>query len=126
MRRSVYTQQFDCPECREKDSVGVFTAKPEIWQCDRCRFWFELWELEKKKRVAEMFEEKIVHTSAGIRITGDRQEIDLVMNALAWAGFFYKSNKTLYPCRDNPNRFNLYLNFVRCPALFESKDDPLS
>ena len=65
------------------------------------------------------FEEKLVYTSAGIRITGDQQEIDLVVNALARAGFFYKINKTLYPCRDNPRRFNLYLNFVKCPALLE-------
>lgn len=69
------------------------------------------------------FEEKLVHTSADIRITGVRQEIDLVVNALARAGFFYKTNKTLYPCRDNPKRFNLYLNFVKCPALFEVKKD---
>jgi urease accessory protein UreH len=68
------------------------------------------------------FEEHLIHTSAGIRITGDKQEIDFVLNALARAGFFYKTNKTLYPCRDNPKRFNLYLNFVRCPALFEVKD----
>ncbi len=65
------------------------------------------------------FDEKLVHTSASIRITGDRQEIDLVVNTLAQAGFFYRSNKTLYPYRDNPKRFNLYLNFVKCPALFE-------
>ncbi|MEW5861442.1 MAG: hypothetical protein AB1861_29360 [Cyanobacteriota bacterium] len=69
------------------------------------------------------YEEKLVHTSAGIRITGDRQEIDLVVNALARAGFFYRTNKTLYPCRDNPKRFNLYLNFVKCPALFEVKEE---
>jgi hypothetical protein len=65
------------------------------------------------------FEEQLVHTSAGIRITGHKQEIDLVLNALARAGFFYSTNKTLYPCRDNPRRFNLYLNFVKCPALLE-------
>lgn len=65
------------------------------------------------------FEEHLVHTSAGIRITGAKQEIDLVLNALARAGFFYKINKTLYPYRDNPRRFNLYLNFVKCPALLE-------
>jgi hypothetical protein len=46
------------------------------------------------------FEEHLVHTSASIRITGHQQEIDLVLNALARAGFFYKTNKTLYPCRD--------------------------
>jgi|SRR5919199_2752189 hypothetical protein len=68
------------------------------------------------------FEEHLVHTSAGIRITGNKQEIDLVLNALASSGFFYKTNKILYPCRDNPRRFNLYLNFVRCPALFEAKE----
>lgn len=67
------------------------------------------------------FEEKLVYTSAGIRITGAKQEIDLVINALARAGFFYKTNQTLYPCRDNPKRFNLYLNFVKCPALLEVK-----
>jgi hypothetical protein len=65
------------------------------------------------------FEEHLVHTSASIRITGHKQEIDLVLNALARSGFFYKINKTLYPCRDNPRRFNLYLNFVKCPALLE-------
>jgi hypothetical protein len=67
------------------------------------------------------FEEHLVHTSAGIKITGAKQEIDLVVNALARTGFFYKTNKTLYPCRDNPKRFNLYLNFVKCPALLEVK-----
>jgi hypothetical protein len=67
------------------------------------------------------FEEHLVHTSASIRITGHKQEIDLVLNALAKAGFFYKSNKTLYPCRDNPRRFNLYLNFVKCPALLKAR-----
>jgi hypothetical protein len=65
------------------------------------------------------FEEHLVHTSASIRITGHKQEIDLVLNALARSGFFYQTNKTLYPCRDNPRRFNLYLNFVKCPALLE-------
>lgn len=67
------------------------------------------------------FEEHLVHTTAGIRITGHKKEIDLVVNALARAGFFYQTNKTLYPCRDNPRRFNLYLNFVKCPALLEVK-----
>lgn len=69
------------------------------------------------------FEEHLVHTSAGIRITGAKQEIDLVLNALARAGFFYKTNKTLYPCRDISKRFNLYLNFVNCPALLEVKNE---
>jgi Zn-finger nucleic acid-binding protein len=129
MKAAIYTH--DCPECQNKYSVRVFIAKPEIWQCDRCRFWFERWELEKKKRVAQMsepgqFQEKLVHTSAAIRISGDKQEIDLVINALARAGFFYKTNKTLYPCRDNPKRFNVYLNFVKCPALLEAKDGSLS
>lgn len=68
------------------------------------------------------FEENLVFTTAGMRITGSKQEIDLVVNALARAGFFYQSNKTLYPCRDNPKRFNLYLNFLKCPALFEVKE----
>lgn len=49
------------------------------------------------------FEEHLVHTSAAIRITGSKQEIDLVVNALARAGLFYRSNKTLYPCRDSPS-----------------------
>jgi hypothetical protein len=66
------------------------------------------------------FEEHLVHTSASIRITGHRQEIDLVLNALARAGFFYKTNKTLYPCRDNPQRFSLYLNFIKCPVLLKA------
>jgi hypothetical protein len=70
--------------------------------------------------MSDRFEEKLVHTSASIRITGDRQEVDLVVNALARAGLFYRSNRTLYPCRDNPKRVNLYLNFIKCPALFES------
>ncbi len=69
------------------------------------------------------FEEHLVHTSAGIRITGAKQEIDLTLNALARAGFFYKTNKTLYPCRDNSKRFNLYLNFMNCPALLEVKGE---
>ena len=68
------------------------------------------------------FEERLVHTTAAMRITGSKQEIDLAVNALARAGFFYQTNKTLYPCRDNPKRFNLYLNFVKCPALFEVKE----
>ena len=70
------------------------------------------------------FEEHLVHTSATIRITDHKQEIDLVVNALAGSGFFYKTNKTLYPCRDNPRRFNLYLNFVKCPALLEIRSEP--
>jgi hypothetical protein len=65
------------------------------------------------------FEEHLVYTTAAVRVTGSKQEIDLVVNALAAKGFFYKTNKTLYPCRDNPKRFNLYLNFVKCPALLE-------
>ena len=69
------------------------------------------------------FEEHLVHTSADIRITGANQKIDLVLNALARAGFFYKTNKTLYPCQDNSKRFNLYLNFVNCPALLEVKNE---
>jgi urease accessory protein UreH len=66
---------------------------------------------------SDRLEEKLVHTTAGIRITGDRQEIDLVLKALTRAGFSWKSNKTLYPSLDNPKRFNLYLNFVKWPAL---------
>jgi hypothetical protein len=66
------------------------------------------------------FEEHLVHTSASIRITGHQQEIDLVLNALARAGFFYKTNKTLYPCRDNPRRFNLCLNFLKFLVLLEA------
>ena len=69
------------------------------------------------------FEEHLVHTSAAIRITGANQKIDLVLNALARAGFFYKTNKTIYPCWDNSKRFNLYLNFVNCPALLEVKNE---
>jgi hypothetical protein len=69
------------------------------------------------------FEEHLPTTTAGIRIIGAKQEIDFVVNALARAGFFYKTNKTLYPCRDNPKRFNLYLNFVNCPALLEVKNE---
>jgi hypothetical protein len=69
------------------------------------------------------FEEHLVHTSTAIRITRAKQEIDLVLNALARAGFFYKTNKTLYPCRDISKRFNLYLNFVNCPALLEVKNE---
>ena len=41
--------------------------------------------------------------------------------AFSEQGFFYQSNKTLYPCRDNPRRFNLYLNFVKCPVLLEAR-----
>jgi len=69
------------------------------------------------------FKEHLIHTTASIRITGAKQEIDFVVNALARAGFFYKTNKTLYSCRDNPKRFNLYLNFVKCPALLEVKGE---
>jgi hypothetical protein len=47
----------------------------------------------------------------------------LCLIALARAGFFYKTNKTLYPCWDNSKRFNLYLNFVNCPALLEVKNE---
>ena len=69
------------------------------------------------------FEEHLVHTSAGIRITGAKQEIDLVLNALARSCWFDRTNKTLYPCHDNQKRFNLYLNFVKCPALLEVKNE---
>ena len=79
--------------------------------------------LRRRADRTPQFEEHLVHTTAGIRITGAKQEIDLVLNALARAGFFYKTNKTLYPCGDNPKRFNLYLNFVKCPALLEVKNE---
>jgi hypothetical protein len=69
------------------------------------------------------FEEHLIYTSASIRVTGSRQEVDLIVNALARAGFFYKTNKTLYPCRDNPKQLNLYLNFIKCPALLEVKNE---
>lgn len=83
---------------------------------------FGAYNINENEPVAPQFEEKLVHTSAGIRITGSKQEIDLVINALARAGFFYKINKTLYPSRDNPKRFHVYLNFVKCPAIFEVKE----
>jgi hypothetical protein len=43
------------------------------------------------------FEEHLVHTSASIRITGHKQEIDLVLNALARAGFFTKPTRPSTP-----------------------------
>lgn len=73
--------------------------------------------MTERQMKSDRAEEKLVHTTAGIRITGDKQEIDLALNALTRAGFAWKSNKQLYPCRDNPKRFHLYLNFLKCPAL---------
>ena len=65
------------------------------------------------------FEKHTVHTTAGMRISGSPQEVDIVLNALENSGFSFKSNRKLYPCRDNPRRFNLYLNFLKCPTLFQ-------
>ncbi len=73
---------------------------------------------------SEGFINSVVTTSAGIRITGSEQEIHLVLNALSNAGIFYKSNKALYPCRDNPKRFNLYLKRLRLPAVLKKWEEP--
>lgn len=67
----------------------------------------------------EEFRSTIVNTSAGIRITGSEQEIHLVLNALSNAGIFYKTNRKLYPSRDNPHRLNLYLNWLKVPAVLK-------
>ena len=78
---------------------------------------------ERSADRAHKFEEQLIHTAASIRVTGSKQEINLVVNGLAAKGFFYRTNKTLYPCQDDPKKFYLYLNFIKVPALLEVKDD---
>ncbi len=79
-------------------------------------------EPSKINSPSDKLHQAVVHTTAAVRITGEKQEVELVLNALAGAGIFYRTNRTLYPCRDNPRRFNVYLKYLKVPAVLEKAD----
>lgn len=59
---------------------------------------------------------EIIPTSAALRITGSRQEIELVLEAMARAGWQCKSKQKLYPYSDKgQTKYSLYVNDLQLP-----------
>ena len=54
---------------------------------------------------------EIIPTSASMRITGSKEEVELVLEALAKAGFQCKCNEKFYPYQDKgKTKYSIYLN----------------
>ena len=53
---------------------------------------------------------EIIPTSAALRITGSKAEVELVLEALAKAGFSCKCNEKFYPYQDKgKTKYSIYL-----------------
>jgi hypothetical protein len=58
-----------------------------------------------------------IRTTAALRLIGSKQEILIVLSALASKGFKWKTNGKYYSQRDNSNRFAYYLDYLYVPFL---------
>ncbi|MEG3844043.1 hypothetical protein [Microcoleus sp. herbarium14] len=56
-----------------------------------------------------------VPTTAALRLTGTKSEIDLVLAVLRGKCFFWKTNGKYYPQRGDANLFAYYLNELQLP-----------
>lgn len=59
---------------------------------------------------------EIIPTSASMRIAGSQAEVELVLEALALAGFRCKCNEKFYPYQDRgKTKYSIYLNELVFP-----------
>ncbi len=61
-----------------------------------------------------------IPTTAALRLTGTKSEIELVLAVLRGKDFFWKTNGKFYPQRGEGNQFAYYLNDLQLPQLGEA------
>lgn len=58
-----------------------------------------------------------IPTTAALRLTGTKSEIELVLAVLRGKDFFWKTNGKFYPQRGDDNQYAYYLNDLQLPQL---------
>ncbi|MEG5031322.1 hypothetical protein QUB36_29850 [Microcoleus sp. AT8-B1] len=58
-----------------------------------------------------------IPTTAALRLTGTKSEIELVLAVLRGKDFFWKTNGKFYPQRGDGNQYAYYLNELQLPQL---------
>ncbi|MEG4853546.1 hypothetical protein QUB10_22005 [Microcoleus sp. B5-D4] len=58
-----------------------------------------------------------IPTTAALRLTGTKSEIELVLAVLRGKDFFWKTNGKFYPQRGEENQYAYYLNDLQLPQL---------
>lgn len=58
-----------------------------------------------------------IPTTAALRLTGTKSEIELVLAVLRGKDFFWKTNGKFYPPRGEENQYAYYLNDLQLPQL---------
>ncbi|MEG4317701.1 MULTISPECIES: hypothetical protein [unclassified Microcoleus] len=58
-----------------------------------------------------------IPTTASLRLTGTKSEIELVLAVLRGKDFFWKTNGKYYPQRGDSNQYAYYLNDLQLPQL---------
>ncbi|MEG3967488.1 hypothetical protein QUA00_07640 [Microcoleus sp. T2B6] len=58
-----------------------------------------------------------IPTTAALRLTGTKSEIELVLAVLRGKDFFWKTNGKFYPQRGDDNQYAYYLNELQLPQL---------
>ncbi|MEG4499223.1 hypothetical protein QUB05_19365 [Microcoleus sp. F10-C6] len=58
-----------------------------------------------------------IPTTAALRLTGTKSEIELVLAVLRGKDFFWKTNGKFYPQRGDENQYAYYLNDLQLPQL---------
>lgn len=56
-----------------------------------------------------------IPTTAALRLTGTKSEIELVLAVLRGKDFFWKTNGKFYPQRGEENQYAYYLNDLQLP-----------
>lgn len=56
-----------------------------------------------------------IPTTAALRLTGTKSEIELVLAVLRGKDFFWKTNGKYYPQRGDSNQYAYYLNDLQLP-----------
>jgi len=58
-----------------------------------------------------------IPTTAALRLTGTKSEIELVLAVLRGKDFFWKTNGKFYPQRGEESQYAYYLNDLQLPQL---------
>ena len=65
-----------------------------------------------------------IPTTAALRLTGTKSEIELVLAVLRGKDFFWKTNGKFYPQRGESNQYAYYLNDLQLPQLGTAVTSP--
>jgi hypothetical protein len=66
-----------------------------------------------------------IPTTAALRLTGTKSEIELVLAVLRGKDFFWKTNGKFYPQRGEENQYAYHLNDLQLPQLGAAVSPPI-